>query len=365
MERGVPARIRHVVREQIAGRKSHENGPQLRKESDGDGKAASRRVAPRRRRRRQQFWTTQTRRRRPDCTTLLESIRQSSLRTRTGREKRQKHIENSAKKVLIRKTRRTEIPESANRASLNMLEDITAKVWRVLPVVEIPRNWALAYCIKYTEISEQVEKASMQCQYGVADWDCTFIEMGGGRDDFNMGKIVSSFHEVSDQSLRSKLLRGAETCGKLWQKYKAVQEQRLTRMQLIHAKTRRKRYLKKSEHSRGSQSRKKAKKKKGRKKSEELRKTRLAVKKMKKIRQSLISKTTELEKKKHLNPEEQNQLDRLHLTVTTKTHDHIEEYPLNEERTELSRLHEIGLCLSRETAKACESVVLEAVQTLT
>lgn len=40
----------------------------------------------RRDRRRQHFWNTQTRWRRPDCTTLLESIRQSSLRT--GRERR-------------------------------------------------------------------------------------------------------------------------------------------------------------------------------------------------------------------------------------------------------------------------------------
>lgn len=35
----------------------------------------------RRDRRRQHFWNTQTRWRRPDCTTLLESIRQSSLWT--------------------------------------------------------------------------------------------------------------------------------------------------------------------------------------------------------------------------------------------------------------------------------------------
>ncbi|XP_076659590.1 uncharacterized protein LOC143362946 [Halictus rubicundus] len=290
------------------------------------------------------------------CTDMIVPVTPTSIDHST----RCQRIGDSAEKLMTRERRGSEIPGSGNKASLNMLEDITAKVWRVLPVVEIPRNWALAYCIKYTEISEQVEKASMQCPSPGTDWDCTFIELGGGRDDFNMGKIVSSFHEVSDRSLRSKLLRGAETCGKLWQKYKAVQEQRLIRMQLIHGKTRRKRHVKKS----GKDSRKRAKKKKGRRKSKELRKTRLAAKKMKEIQRSLTSKTTELENKKHLNPEEQNELDRLHLAVTTKTHNHLEEYPLNEERTELSRLQEIGLCLSRETAKACESVVLGAVQTL-
>ncbi|XP_033341051.2 uncharacterized protein LOC117229014 isoform X1 [Megalopta genalis] len=179
-----------------------------------------------------------------------------------------------------------------------------------------------------------------------------------------MGKIVSSFHELSDQNLRSKMLRGAETCGKLWQQYKAVQEERLIRMRLT-AKSRRKRHLKRDRRSRGSQSVwKRSNEKKNRKQSKELREALFAAEKIKQFQQSLMSKFTELEKKKHLNSEEQNELDRLHLTVTKKTRDDLEEYPLNEERTELTRLQEVGLCISRETARACESIVLDAVEKL-
>ncbi|KZC05195.1 hypothetical protein WN55_08802 [Dufourea novaeangliae] len=198
-----------------------------------------------------------------------------------------------------------------------MLEDITAKVWRILPVVEIPRNWVLGYCTKYSEIFGEIEKASMQCQFGGTDWDCTFIELGGGRDDFNMGKIVSSFHELSDRGLQSRLLRGAETCGKLWQRYKNVQEQRLFRMRLtVHGQNRKKRHSKKPRRSRGSKhSRKKSKKKKENERYKELRKARLAAKEIKEIRRSLINKITKLENKKHLSPEEYKELDRLHLTV--------------------------------------------------
>nr|XP_033341052.1 uncharacterized protein LOC117229014 isoform X2 [Megalopta genalis]XP_033341053.1 uncharacterized protein LOC117229014 isoform X2 [Megalopta genalis] len=156
------------------------------------------------------------------CTDMIASATSTSIDHSAS-------YQNSAKKVDVGKA--SEFP--GNKSSLKMLEDITAKVWRVLPVVEIPRNWVLAYCMKQTEIFEQVEKAGMQCQYD-----------------------------------------------------------------------------------------------------------------------------------EHLNSEEQNELDRLHLTVTTKTRDDLEEYPLNEERTELTRLQEVGLCISRETARACESIVLDAVEKL-
>lgn len=71
----------------------------------------------------------------------------------------------------------TEVPTFSDSTSLKMLEDITAKVWRTLPVISIPRSWILTYCVKYTEISEDVEKATIQCQYDGTDWDCTFIEL--------------------------------------------------------------------------------------------------------------------------------------------------------------------------------------------
>lgn len=64
-----------------------------------------------------------------------------------------------------------------NRSSLNMLENITNKIWRILPVINIPQSWVLTYCMKHTEIIEDVEKATMQCQYDGTDWDCTFIEL--------------------------------------------------------------------------------------------------------------------------------------------------------------------------------------------
>ncbi|XP_078038187.1 uncharacterized protein LOC144470662 [Augochlora pura] len=177
-----------------------------------------------------------------------------------------------------------------------------------------------------------------------------------------MGKIVSSFNELSDEKLRTKMLRGAETCGKLWQQYKAVQEERLIRLRLT-TKSRRKRHLKRDRQG-SRRIRKRSNKKKHRKQSKELQKALLSAEKMKHFQQSLISKFTELEKKKRLNSEEQNELDRLHLTVTTKIRDDLKEYPLNEERTELTRLQEVGLCISRETARACESIVLDAVAKL-
>nr|XP_012148498.1 PREDICTED: uncharacterized protein LOC105663545 [Megachile rotundata]XP_012148499.1 PREDICTED: uncharacterized protein LOC105663545 [Megachile rotundata]XP_012148500.1 PREDICTED: uncharacterized protein LOC105663545 [Megachile rotundata]XP_012148501.1 PREDICTED: uncharacterized protein LOC105663545 [Megachile rotundata] len=126
----------------------------------------------------------------------------------------------------------TEFHTFSNQTSLKMLDDITAKVWKILPVIDVPKSWVLAYCTKNTEITEQVEKASMQCQHDGTDWDCTFIELGGGQDDFNMGKIVSLINSISNQKLRSKLLRAAEICSKLWQRYKRAQDRRLTRMRL-------------------------------------------------------------------------------------------------------------------------------------
>lgn len=69
-----------------------------------------------------------------------------------------------------------EVPTN-NRSSLNMLENITNKIWRILPVINIPQSWVLTYCMKHTEITEDVEKATMQCQYDGTDWDCTFIEL--------------------------------------------------------------------------------------------------------------------------------------------------------------------------------------------
>lgn len=47
-----------------------------------------------------------------------------------------------------------------------------------------------------------------------------------------MGKIVSFFNDLSNRGLKSKLLRAAEICAKLWQRYKEVQDRRLTRMRL-------------------------------------------------------------------------------------------------------------------------------------
>lgn len=55
---------------------------------------------------------------------------------------------------------------------------------------------------------------------------------GGGQNDFNIGKIVSLFHNLSNRGLRLKLLRAAEICGKLWQNYKQIQDKRLIRMRL-------------------------------------------------------------------------------------------------------------------------------------
>ncbi|XP_076685741.1 uncharacterized protein LOC143377848 isoform X1 [Andrena cerasifolii] len=58
-----------------------------------------------------------------------------------------------------------------------MLDDITAKVWRILPVVDVPRSWVITYCMKYTEIYQDVETSAMRCRHDGTDWDCTFIEL--------------------------------------------------------------------------------------------------------------------------------------------------------------------------------------------
>lgn len=58
-----------------------------------------------------------------------------------------------------------------------MLEDITAKVWRILPVIDVPRSWVIAYCMKYTEIYQDLEKSAMRCRHDGTDWDCAFIEL--------------------------------------------------------------------------------------------------------------------------------------------------------------------------------------------
>lgn len=54
----------------------------------------------------------------------------------------------------------------------------------------------------------------------------------------------------------------------------------------------------------------------------------------------------------------------MRLTVAGRPPDNLEEYSLANERAELSRLQEIGLCLTQQAAKACESTVLDAIQKL-
>ncbi|CAK9807169.1 hypothetical protein ANTPLA_LOCUS5201 [Anthophora plagiata] len=272
------------------------------------------------------------------CITFILS---KSTKTNKHMIKQQQH-ENSTKETdfLDMYLSSTELPTFRNSTSLKMFEEITTKVWRSLPVISIPQSWVLTYCMKYTEISEDVEKAATQCQYDGTNWDCTFIEMGGGQDDFNIGKIVSLFHNLSNRELRLKLLRGAEICGKLWQKYKLLQDKRLIRMQLhVHEKEA--------------------------KCDEEIKNARRATKEIKVIRRKLTNKIAELETKKFLNPKEEAELDKLHLTVTTKPLANLKKYSLAMDRVELSHLQEIGLCLSQQAAKACESIVLKAIQKLT
>ncbi|XP_043791045.1 uncharacterized protein LOC122714089 [Apis laboriosa] len=262
-----------------------------------------------------------------------------------------------------------------NRSSLNMLENITNKIWRILPVINIPQSWVLTYCMKHTEITEDVEKATMQCQYDGTDWDCTFIELGGGRDDYNMGKIVSLFQTLSNRGLRLKMLHAAEICGKLWQKYKQFQDNRLIQMRLnIDIKNREKRSKKNSKifenkYSKDSKITQKNLKKNLKKKiekihDEEIEKKRRA-KKVQVIRQKLTNEITELENKKSLNPEEESKLNRLRLTMVKNPHiNNLEEYPLAGDRMELSCLQEIGSCLTQQVTKACESIVLDAIKKL-
>ncbi|KOX78113.1 hypothetical protein WN51_09472 [Melipona quadrifasciata] len=227
------------------------------------------------------------------------------------------HYENTTETTVFLDLSITEVPTLIDSTSLKMLEDITAKVWRILPVTNIPRNWVLAYCMKYTEISEDVEKAKIRCQYGGIDWDCTFIELGGGQDDFNIGKIVSLFHNLSNNELRLKLLRAAEVCGKLWQKYKQDQNKRLIRMRLnVRVKNREKRFSKKYKDTRASRKRKKnLRRKKKKERDEEIKKKRRAAKKVQAIRKNLSNKITELENKKTLSPKEEVELNRLRLTM--------------------------------------------------
>ncbi|CAK9811229.1 hypothetical protein ANTQUA_LOCUS6727 [Anthophora quadrimaculata] len=250
-----------------------------------------------------------------------------------------------------------------------MFEEITTKVWRSLPVISIPQSWVLTYCMKYTEISEDVEKAATQCQYDGTNWDCTFIEMGGGQDDFNIGKVVSLFHNLSNRELRLKLLRGAEICGKLWQKYKLLQDKRLIRMQLhVHVKNRLKRFSKMNTNLQCSKKNLKSlRKEREAKCDEEIKNARRATKEIKVIRRKLTNKIAELETKKLSNPNEEAELDKLYLTVTTKPKSlaNLKKYSLAMDRVELSHLQEIGWCLSQQAAKACESIVLKAIQKLT
>ncbi|KOC65465.1 hypothetical protein WH47_10044, partial [Habropoda laboriosa] len=229
----------------------------------------------------------------------------------------------------------TELPTFSNSTSLKMFEEITTKVWRALPVISIPQSLVLAYCMKYTEISEEVEKAAMQCQYDGTNWDCTFIEMGGGQDDFNIGKIVSLYHNLSNRGLRSKLLRGAEICGKIWQKYKRVQDKRLIPMQLhVRIKNRVKRFSKVNKNlPRSKINQKRLKKRKEAKRDEEIKNAKQTAKEIKVIRQKLTNKIAELETKKSLNPQEETELDKLYLTILQiclkdtllldKLHDHL------------------------------------------
>ncbi|KAK9294870.1 hypothetical protein QLX08_010625 [Tetragonisca angustula] len=278
--------------------------------------------------------------------------------------KKPQHYENTTETTVFLDSSITEVPILTDSTSLKMLEDITAKVWRILPVTNIPQNWVLTYCMRYTEISEDVEKAKIRCQYGGLDWDCTFIELGGGQDDFNIGKIVSLFHNLSNNELRLKLLRAAEVCGKLWQKYKQNQNKRLIRMRL-NVKNREKRFSKNYKDSQASRKRKKnLRRKKKKERDEEIKKKRRAAKKVQAIRKNLSNKITELENKKTLSPKEEVELNRLRLTVAKKPAKTLEEYPLIEDRAEFSRLQEIGLCLTQQAAKACEFVVLGAIQKL-
>ncbi|KAK9294871.1 hypothetical protein QLX08_010625 [Tetragonisca angustula] len=280
--------------------------------------------------------------------------------------KKPQHYENTTETTVFLDSSITEVPILTDSTSLKMLEDITAKVWRILPVTNIPQNWVLTYCMRYTEISEDVEKAKIRCQYGGLDWDCTFIELGGGQDDFNIGKIVSLFHNLSNNELRLKLLRAAEVCGKLWQKYKQNQNKRLIRMRLnVRVKNREKRFSKNYKDSQASRKRKKnLRRKKKKERDEEIKKKRRAAKKVQAIRKNLSNKITELENKKTLSPKEEVELNRLRLTVAKKPAKTLEEYPLIEDRAEFSRLQEIGLCLTQQAAKACEFVVLGAIQKL-
>lgn len=54
----------------------------------------------------------------------------------------------------------------------------------------------------------------------------------------------------------------------------------------------------------------------------------------------------------------------MRLIMAKKPAKNLEEYPLTDDRAELSRLQEIGLCLTQQAAKACEFVVLGAIQKL-
>ncbi|XP_054014507.1 uncharacterized protein LOC128895702 isoform X1 [Hylaeus anthracinus] len=304
------------------------------------------------------------------CTIMFEPTLSKTAKTSKRNSdflRRLQHEDGATKEKDFREElSATEVPSFGNRTSLKMLEDITAKVWRILPVIGVPRSWVLAYCMRYTEISEEVEKASMSCQHDGTDWDCVFIELvlGGGQDDFNVGKVVSLFHNLSNRDLRFKLLRGAEICGRLWQRYKQVQEKRLIGMRLsVRENSRRKRNLKKNRRTPGSKTRKHSRnKKKEDERDEELKKLRQATKEIKAIRRSLINKIAALENKKPLSPEEETELEKLQLTMAKKPS--IEEYPITAERSELSRLEDVGSCLSRQAAKACESVVLDSVQKL-
>lgn len=65
-----------------------------------------------------------------------------------------------------------------------------------------------------------------------------------------------------------------------------------------------------------------------------------------------------------LSSQEETELNQLRLTTATKARLNLEDYSIAEERAELSRLQEIGSCLSRHAAKACESIILSVVKKL-
>ncbi|XP_034185957.2 uncharacterized protein LOC117606968 isoform X1 [Osmia lignaria lignaria] len=299
------------------------------------------------------------------CNITLASCLLKSMKNNNHTKLSQHYHGNSTEKELSKmKLLSTEDPPFNNKTSLKMLEDITAKVWRILPVIDIPRNWVLTYCMMRTEIAEEIEKAAMQCQRDGTGWDCTFIELGGGHDDFNMGKVVSPFNNISNRELKTKLLRAAENCSKLWRRYKRIQDRRLSRMGLnIHINNRRRRSSKKSRNRQKSKMNKKNLTKKNGDHNEKMKKARHTIKKIKTVRRKLAYKITKLENKKFLSSEEKSEPGRLHLTEPAKSGIGLQ-YPLVEEQAELSRLQDIGSCLSRQAAKACESVVLNAIQGL-